>query len=171
MNRSVVRRGNHFIRLENEWCLIDGPWFHYLERLSNGSSMPVCLAYFGAPDVTFKEMTGEEMYEHVSPSNLREVEWMPKRWRPGFIDPWYGKTWASARELYLHDRWREWLFGRTKIGYTLLPDGRLPEFLAAPDTKGDEDAYWWYDAWEWYDTFEYYARGNGVKRLDGKEAG
>ena len=168
---SIVRRGNHFIRLENEWCLIDGPWFDYLERLSNGSSVPVRLAYFGeSPCIFVDRMTADEMYEHISTSNIQEVEWLPKQWHPGVIDPWKGKAWATARELYLHDRWHEWLVRRTRTGYTLLPDGKLPEFLAAPVLQGDEDAYWWYDAWDWYDAFEYYVRGKEeVKRLDGKE--
>ena len=170
MNRSVVRRGNHFIRLENEWCLIDGPWFSYLERLSNGSSMPVRLPYFGASDVIVREMTADEMYEHLSSSNIQEVEWMPKRWYPGFVNPWRFRREIDPEPPMLN-RWNAWMAGRIKTGYILLPDGRLPEFLAAPDTKGDEDAYWWHDAWEWYDTFEYYFSRKEVKRLDGKEGG
>lgn len=31
----MIRSGNHFIRVDFKWLLIDGPWFKTLERLSN----------------------------------------------------------------------------------------------------------------------------------------
>ena len=104
MNGSIVRRGNHFIRLENEWCLIGGPWFDCLATLSNGGSAVVRLDYFEIPPIMWTKLNDDfEMRP------FKYVEWLPKVWHPGFRNPWYGKRWATAQELYLKDRWNNWM--------------------------------------------------------------
>lgn len=144
MNGSIVRRGNHFIRLENEWCLIDGPWFDSLERLSRGGSIPIHLPYSDHMEMDLVWDSDE-----APRCSYKEVEWLPKAWYPAYHNPWKAMVWARWEELYLQDRWNKWIAGRRRRGYMLLPDGELPEFLNRQAPK-DADRDWWYDAWNWY---------------------
>jgi hypothetical protein len=137
MDQSVVRRGNHFIRLEGEWCLIDGPWFDYLSRLSYGGSMPVRFDCLDLPS-TYGKLEDVPVWR-----DFRYIEWLPKIWHPGFRNPWNGKTWLTAQEMSLRDRWNSWIFGRRRIGYVLLPNGELPAFLSMEVPDGADRNWWW----------------------------
>ena len=143
MTASIVRRGNHFIRLEGEWCLIDGPWFEYLRRLSNGSSMPVRLSYCDKWEPVWSIAD-----EPPHMGDIKEVEWLPKRWYPAHINPWRFGVLPGHHPL--RDKWNEWMAGRIRKGYVLMPDGELPPFLNRPMPNEPHTRSWWADAWNWY---------------------
>ena len=143
MEQSIVRNGNHFICLEGEWCLIDGPWFDYLEWLSRGGSIPVRLHYHEHGEV---QLPTESM--ELVMSTMKEVEWEPRMWYPAFVNPW---RFAALPGLHpLRDRWNEWMARRRRRGYVLLPDGKLPPFLNRSMPEEPKTRGWWYDAWSWY---------------------
>lgn len=134
MNSSIVRRGNHFIRLEGEWCLIDGPWFNYLEGFYRYSSTPIFISVVDPHPRYYKF----EDFDFPSHTNIRCMEWEPRRWYPEYIYP----------PIIFKDRWNEWMNGRIKTGYVLLPDGKLPAFMGM-EVPEDADDWWWDSAWWW----------------------
>jgi len=146
VENSIVRRGNHFIRLEGEWCLIDGPWFEYLKRLSRGCFSPVRTEVVD-PHPRWYNFRDFNLEFGVC-INPHYLDWEQRRWYPSHVNPFANKRWASFRELWLHDRWQKWMGNRVKMGFVLLPFGRLPEFIDM-EIPDDADGHWWWDAWDY----------------------
>lgn len=136
-NPSIVRRGNHFIRMGGEiikdgWVLIDGPWFSLLEAVRGESWMPVRLDKAAVDLHSFMcEFTDMPIWRP-----LEFIEWEPMMWHPGIL---------------LHPKmvgrmdfgWNKVLTLRKRVGYFMRPDARLPAFLNYPEWIEDE---WYVDA-------------------------
>lgn len=123
---SIVRRGNHFVRLPGDywngkpvgWILIDGPWFDYLTKLGNG--------YHTVMLPKVRDWAECAICTDSLPVMLprEEIEWEQIRWHPGTsIHP------DALNDRWLAWRWREVLAKRKRWGWRLSPDGQLPAYL------------------------------------------
>lgn len=112
----MIRNGNHFILLEGQWCLIGGPWFEYLEKIRDGHWSPIRLAKpWSMPvEIFHGKIPVDRLFE--------EVEWEARAWCPG---------WLTGRQVApsVYERWLAWQGDRIRIGYVMLPDGRLPPLI------------------------------------------
>lgn len=133
-NPSIIRRGNHFIRMGGEiikdgWVLIDGPWFSLLEKIRGSSWVPVRL------DKPILDIVWEDTYKlNIRP--LEFIEWEPMMWHPGIL--------LHPKMVGRVDfRWNRVLTFRKRVGYFMRPDARLPAFLNYPEWIEDE---WYVDA-------------------------
>lgn len=136
MAGSIIRDGNHFIHLEDAgWVLIDGPWFEMLS--SPGQQLievpiykPLDFGYFSDSSEIPKDFEFESMF------------WEAVRWNPGcalFKDAKRARAFDN-RNLDLWYKWYDVLKKRTKIGWRVLPDGKLPVLFNAME---------WHDEMMW----------------------
>jgi len=127
IHQSVVRQGNHFIRLPHfhwkcsGWILIDGPWWHYLNQSWRGRDLielthwqpPPCFAY------NLEDLPKAIEYD--------EIIWQRIPYHPGtFIST------VLMRDKGLFDlaeKWSRYQKMRTRFGYRLYPLGGLPAYL------------------------------------------
>ena len=130
-NPSIIRRGNHFVWIDGKWALIDGPWFKRLEALRGDSWIPVRI-YYPTPS----EPIALDCFLNGPPTQYRseEVEWEPMMWHPGIlVHP--KMVWRAG-----YDKWNEVLTKRKRVGYVMLPDGKLPALFSRLEFP--KDAEW-----------------------------
>jgi hypothetical protein len=121
----MIRNGNHFIYMGGgEWCLIDGPWFDYLESFQH-THLPIHLER--APGMPLR-LVGDDARPPIISSE--KICWEPRRWHPGYH--------SVLGEPRLQLRWLDYQKERTRIGYMLLPDGKVPPFIDG-DLPADEE--------------------------------
>lgn len=117
MEETIIRNGNHFIRLENGWNLIDGPWFEYLSK-TEGHKI-VLPKWHILSDLMISYNDFPKSFD----SEL--IEWERTRWHPG--------VWIDRKRLspWVKLRYEELLHTRTRTGFRMA-DGKLPAFLTHP---------------------------------------
>jgi hypothetical protein len=128
IHQSIIRNGNHFIRLDYQgpltcgmgWVLIDGPWYEIFKNYKYDHFRVLKYQSFDRRDRLPRRIEYEEL--------IWEKVW----WHPGTI--------VHPRNLpwHLQRKWSEVLNGRKRQGWRLLPDGRLPAFFNRPDWIEDE---------------------------------
>jgi hypothetical protein len=139
---SFIRRGNHFICMFNHasgdewnWVLIDGPWYDYLTGLSgHGKRWRVDLIVPKMPNLSVRSIGSPPRFFDVE-----TITWEAIRWHPGSLVSRAraeelmikkGHTWLRA--LTIARKWEDLLRRRTRTGWRLLPDGKLPAYLNKP---------------------------------------
>lgn len=127
---SIVRRGNHFLRMECGWVLIDGPWFRLLDGFDYDT---VYIPYI--PPLEPLVLTGDYNLPESAMVELQELTWQRVRWHPGYSS--HLKRFIAYP--YLHSR--------TKYGFKVYPDGRLPCFF--------NHVEWIETQWEALDLYRY----------------
>ena len=123
----MIRNGNHFVRFGLEWCLIDGPWFDYLESFRQNGHWLISL-----PKI---DMSLEYVKDPSPPSTYQDecVEWMPRMWHPGYM-----KLEGFWHYAHLNDKLEAFQKQRVRVGYMLWPTGRLPPYLHLPELPESE---------------------------------
>ena len=112
-HRSIVRDGNHFIYLGGSgWVLIDGPWFKAFEASGHRNVLTIPIP----PKTNWSLVESDYV-----PTNfeMETFQWERGYWHPGGRNPFNTNS-------YLWVRWQEVLGNRTKPGWRVKPDGRLP---------------------------------------------
>lgn len=154
--RRIIRRGNHFIYLrEMGWVLIDGEWYQRLNSYNYGDRIAVpCYAPFSPTDTT----DCSPIEPAPSPLVWERVKYQPSNYRPQFgRDKWFtayllahvpsrtdpDNHLINILENRLAKKWYNRLRNNTKIGWRLLPDGKLPCFWNNPEwiERGQEDMF------------------------------
>lgn len=111
---SIIRDGNHFIRFHNDqWVLIDGPWFEYINFHEHG-------LHFLVPKYRKLEYTPPIKERHIE-CNLFQFVFTEPRCPEIDDDPyvmWNKIYWHLGRILSLDTpRYIELLNSRTHIGW------------------------------------------------------
>lgn len=123
-NQSIVRRGNHFIRIDDKWVLIDGPWFDQLSGYGERFVELVC-------PVTHLASMEETCDPGVVTYHYTTITWKRVSWVNGVYLDWdrlYTSSFVRARLM----------MRRYHYGFMVYPDGRLPAYLNRPDEIDDE---------------------------------
>lgn len=61
-----------------------------------------------------------------------EVEWEPMMWHPGIL------VHPKMVRIVRRDKWNEVLTKRKRVGYVMLPDGKLPALFSRQEFPKDE---------------------------------
>ncbi len=105
---SIVRDGNHFLRADGIWFLIDGPWY---DKLMNVEKYVIRTYDWPMPH-----------YSLTPPETItvlpRTVTWQRGRWHPGGFR-------SSLWDYSLEQKWEKWNRSRVRIGFRMA-DGHLP---------------------------------------------
>jgi hypothetical protein len=128
IHQSIVRRGNHFIRWDKKWILIDGPWKDWLDRQGY---VTVIAAFI--PPIPCYPYTEPDPYVEYS-----QLEWQQVRWHPGTIALDIRKV-----SVELEEKWREWNSKRCRTGW-MIKGGALPCYPNRAAPYWDENTQdWW----------------------------
>lgn len=139
---SIVRRGNHFIHLDGcGWVLIDGPWYKQLEGYID---RPYMIMHSLKP-VSIAMIDPSEPYPDTI--ETKEVTWERVKWHSGFglhfyctynsIVVEYKGHLIGFKGVRIEERWQKCLSHRLRLGWRMLPDGKLPAYLCQMELEED----------------------------------
>lgn len=119
--------------------LIDGPWFDFLNCIGSVVvEMPVVHLMEDFVDA-------QSVKSAPAISQLEVVRWGMVRWSPECaLYKSDARRSHSFTSNYSFEKWRAMLNNRTKTGWYVMPDGRLPLSLNLVDGRGLDDVDWWH---------------------------
>jgi len=135
MNSSIIRDGNHFIRIDDVWVLIDGPWFDRLEAIYQRTSFK-CVVWSALVSIK-ADWHDEPSLESI----IRNFTWERVQLRNGrvllILDGLLHakeKTAVMYEFLYNPSRLLDTPLARHRFtGWRLKDSGKLPAFYEVAD--------------------------------------
>ena len=118
MKDSIVRDGNHFIRMDAQWTLIDGEWFDMLKNVNQRTWITA-----KPPEIHFSSLQDGDLPKSFEMETQR---WEQIRWSNGHP---YGRKFLYRYVSRLGYWMMDYLLGkRVHIGF-ICDGGKLPERL------------------------------------------
>ena len=102
MKDSIVRDGNHFIRIDGKWCLIDGDWFNILMNADRSTFIVANIQ----PECVYSIAEAYPIYSEIK------------------TNVWTRHKWACFLH-YNHHLPNSFYEHRVKTGF-MFEDGKLP---------------------------------------------
>lgn len=133
--QTIVRRGNHFIRIEGLWVLIDGPWYDYLCSFSHSGKMRDHIRLPKPKKPTFDPMDGSLPVD----LGLDTLEWYSMQLYLDDVE--FAHHALRICSLKAKAKVREMFNRRIKIGW-YISKGPLPCYLHQVEFEPED---WWSD--------------------------